>query len=563
MKSHKFFCRNIMVVCLLLVLFSCSNKAGKPDTYAETPEELQDKTTSSIERLIESSLTDTTGAIDSVVKIYQPAAIKEFYSKYDYAPLWSTKGQWQPAGDSLAAFIRSSRLYGLFPDDYHDTSIHNIRQQFAADSINKGVRKDAALWAKADIMLTDAFLRIVRDIKLGRLPKDSITQRSDTDVSVSFVQKQYDTASSAGSVKKVLEALEPSHPGYSLLKQGIPKFLADFDTTRFTVVPSRKDMESFRQALQKRLYEGGYLDSANIPADSAHLADAVKKFQKEKNITVDGKAGEGTIRMLNSSDKDKFVRIALSLDKYKHLPGKLPGKFIWVNAASNTLYVYENGDIKFSSKVITGKPLTRTPLLNSQISEIITYPQWLPPASIITKEILPAVKKNPGYLSKRGFSLVDSKGEEVDPFTVDWSKYSKSIPFRVVQGSGDANALGIIKFVFANKYAVYLHDTNQRYLFGNAYRSLSHGCVRVQEWRRLANYILRNDSLVSGGRNYTKIDSLNKWLTVKKKMSIPVRNKIPVYIRYITCDGGPGGINFYDDVYTEDKKLREKYFAGK
>lgn len=562
MKSLKTIFSITLTVCLLLILFSCNNES-KPDTFAYTPEELQQKTSEAIKSMIASSLADTAGAIDSAVKIFQPGTIEEFYSKYNYVPLWSNKGLWQPAGDSLASFIRNSKLYGLFPDDYHDTSIHVIRQQFFADSLNKGDRKDAALWAKADVMLTDAFLRLIKDIKLGRLPKDSITQRNDTDVSIGFLQKQYETVSTGGTIRKALEALEPSHPGYKLLKQGIQKFLANYDTSRFTVVPAKKEAAEYRQALQKRLLEGGYLDSANVPADSAQLAAAVKKFQKEKNITVDGKAGEGTIRMLNSSDKDKFVRIAISMDKYKHLPDNLPNKFIWVNAASNTMYVYENGDIKFSSRVITGKPLTRTPLLNSQVSEIITYPQWMPPPSIIIKEILPAVKKNPGYLTKRGFSLIDTKGEEVDPFTVDWSKYSKSIPFRVVQGSGDANALGILKFVFANKYAVYLHDTNQRYLFGNAYRSLSHGCVRVQEWRKLANYILRNDSLVSGGKNYTKIDSLNKWLSNKTKKSIPVRNKIPVYIRYITCEGGTGGISFYDDVYADDKRLREKYFDGK
>jgi len=136
-------------------------------------------------------------------------------------------------------------------------------------------------------------------------------------------------------------------------------------------------------------------------------------------------------------------------------------------------------------------------------------------------------------LARKGFSLVDSKGNEVDPYSVDWSKYSKGIPYRVVQGSGDANALGIMKFVFSNKYSVYLHDTNQRYLFGNAMRSLSHGCVRVQEWEKLAYYILRNDSLNAGSSGYTKIDSLKTWLQKKQKRSIAVRNKIPVYIRYI------------------------------
>ena len=202
-------------------------------------------------------------------------------------------------------------------------------------------------------------------------------------------------------------------------------------------------------------------------------------------------------------------------------------------------------------------------MLTSEITQLITYPQWVPPPSIVAKEILPGVKKDPGYLSRKGFSLVDSKGNEVDPYSVNWSKYNKTMPYRVVQGSGDANALGIMKFVFNNKYSVYLHDTNQRYLFANSMRSLSHGCVRVQEWQKLALYIMKNDSLNAVGNNYTKIDSVMTWLQRKEKRSIPVRNKIPVYIRYFTCEGKKDGFVFYDDIYNEDKYLREKYFASK
>jgi murein L,D-transpeptidase YcbB/YkuD len=241
----------------------------------------------------------------------------------------------------------------------------------------------------------------------------------------------------------------------------------------------------------------------------------------------------------------------------------MPAKYIWINTSANYLQVMEGDKVKISSRVICGKPKTRTPLLNGAVSVLITYPQWVPPPSIVSKEILPAVKKNPGYLAKKGFSLVDSKGQEVDPYTVDWSKYSKGIPYRVVQGSGDANDLGIMKFHFDNKYSVYLHDTNQRYLFANAMRSLSHGCVRVQDWQELANYMLRNDSLVSGGKNYTRIDSVRSWLQKKQKRHISLKNKIPVYIRNITCEGRNGTIVFYDDVYGEDKWLREKYFATK
>jgi murein L,D-transpeptidase YcbB/YkuD len=264
--------------------------------------------------------------------------------------------------------------------------------------------------------------------------------------------------------------------------------------------------------------------------------------------------------MLNVNDAERFVRIAISMDKYKMLPEVMPSRYIWVNASANYLELVEDGNVRLYSKVICGKPRTRTPLLTSYISELITYPQWVPPPSIVSKEILPAVKKNPAYLRKKGFSLQDRDGKEVDPDSVDWSRF-RTMPYRVVQGSGDANALGIMKFVFSNKYSVYLHDTNQRYLFGNSMRNLSHGCVRVEAWEELARHIIQSDAPGLSGQ--LKIDSMHQWLKQKQKRSISIRNRLPVYIRYFTCEGTDKGIAFYDDVYGEDRYLREKYFAGK
>jgi murein L,D-transpeptidase YcbB/YkuD len=198
---------------------------------------------------------------------------------------------------------------------------------------------------------------------------------------------------------------------------------------------------------------------------------------------------------------------------------------------------------------------------------MITYPQWSVPQSIIVKEFLPELKKDPGYLAKKGFSLLNMKNEEVDPFFVDWSKYKLGIPYKIVQGSGDDNALGIMKFNFPNKYAVYLHDTNQRYLFAQSTRAFSHGCVRVQEWQKLSNYILQNDSTYITSQvsnsSFTRSDSVSTWLVKKEKHFIPVKFRIPLFIRYFTCEGKDGKIVFYDDVYEEDHKLRERYFAGK
>jgi murein L,D-transpeptidase YcbB/YkuD len=553
-----FFC---VIIC---VAIACKNKEGSTKHIASTPEDLKEKTNDLIGRYIKKAAINNGRLDDSDIILTQPRLAKFLYEKNEFSSAWCDEEQWLPAGDSLFHFIETAQLCGLFPEDYHVKELTTIRQQFLNDSLSQKDRKDALLWAKADIMLTDAFVQIVKDVKLGRLPQDSITLRKDSVLSDDFYQEQFTVLQESGSLAKLITSLEPKHRGYQLLRDGIRTFLDSADYRQFTKVPyPETNINKFNRALQKRLYEGGFIAFDSIAADSIQLANAIKLFQKKKGIAVDGRAGEGTVRIMNVNDREKFIRIAISMDKYKMLPEKMPSRYIWVNVSSNYLQVIDSGKIKMTSKVICGKPKTRTPVLTSSITELITYPQWVPPQSIVTKEILPAVKRNPGYLARKGFSLVDSKGNEVDPYSVNWSKYNKTIPYRVVQGSGDANALGIMKFVFSNKYSVYLHDTNQRYLFGSAMRSLSHGCVRVQDWEKLALYILRNDSINTAGSNYSKIDSMQTWLQQKQKKSIPVRNKIPVYIRYFTCEGQKGGLVFYDDIYNEDKFLREKYFASK
>ncbi len=552
----------LVATLYLLVMSSCNTKNKKGDNIANTPEELAQKTTQLIQQYINEAA--STGKLDdSAITLNQPATSKSLYSSQSYAALWCKQNQWLPIGDSLFHFIEMSQLFGLFPEDYHVKQLKVIKEKMVADSLGKGDRNNANLWSLSDVMLTDAFVQIIKDIKLGRLPNDSISQRKDSTLSVEFYQQQLLSIQQLG-LAATIKSLEPSQKGYHQLKAGIKNFLDSADYKQYTIVPYPvKDKNKFERALQKRLYEAGFIAFDSTAADSTQLAEAIKSFQKKKGIAVDGRAGEGTVRMLNVNDREKFIRIAISMDKYKMLPKIMPSKYIWVNASSNYLELIDGNEVKLTSRVICGKPKTRTPLLTSDITSLITYPQWVPPPSIVSKEILPAVKKNPGYLAKKGFSLVDAKGNEIDPYTVDWSKYSKGIPYRIVQGSGDDNALGIMKFVFSNKYSVYLHDTNQRYLFGNSMRSLSHGCVRVQEWDKLAYYILRNDSLNAKNGNYTKADSVKTWLQRKQKRSIAIRNKIPVYIRYITCEGQNGKIIFFDDIYGEDKFIRERYFASK
>lgn len=549
---------------------ACKNAAPSGKDIAVTPEELMNKTSSHIRESLDYASSNN-GNIGDSIFLVNPALVREIYTGQDFKPVFSADATWKSTRDSLGNFITNAKTFGLFPEDYHAAFITEVLNKFRADTAGKSDSRDAALWSKLDLLLTDGFLRLVKDLKLGRLPNDSVSQRKDSVLANTFYTARLREFTTNNNLYAVMTALEPVHPGYRALRAAIPGFLAQAATRTFTPVPSMKENPAgFRTALQKRLFEGGYLSTDTVAADSATLASAIKAFQKDLGIAVDGQAGSGTLRMMNLSDKDRFISIAISLDRYKLLPEQMPERYIWVNLPAYYMELHHKDSVALYSKIVCGKPNTRTPLLTSSVSDLVTYPQWTIPASIIAKDILPAVKKDPGYLARKGYSLVTYDGDEVDPYEVDWKKYNKGIPYKVVQGSGDDNALGILKFNFPNKYAVYLHDTNQRYLFGQATRSLSHGCVRVQQWKELAYQIIRYDN----GGEFTPDDetefmpspvedSMTSWLERKEKHRIPVKKKVPVYIRYFTCEGKNGKLVFYDDMYGEDRMLKSKYYARK
>lgn len=416
-------------------------------------------------------------------------------------------------------------------------------------------------------MLTDAYLTMAKHLHKGRLHTDSIYKNFDSTLGHEFYHTFLNQTLKEGMVTTVLSKLEPQHKAYHELKKALPEFLDNADFSKqFTYLSyPYKDSVSFVKTLIQRLREEQFIDTSVNRIDSASLARILIKIQKQRKLTVDGKFGNQLVSSLNSSDAEKFCRIAINLDRYKLMPDTMPLRYIWVNLPSYFLQVIDNDTIALESRVVIGKSKTRTPLLTSAISDMVTYPQWTIPNSIIVKEILPALKRNPGYLARKGYNLFTWKGEEVDPYSVNWSKYTKGIPYKIVQGSGDANALGIMKFNFPNKYSVYLHDTNQRYLFKNENRSLSHGCVRVQEWEQLVWYIHGLDSVASVNTNtrFLPSDSIRNWLAHKEKHVIPVKTKLPVYFRYFTAAGINGKLVFYNDIYNEDQQARVAYFSRK
>jgi L,D-transpeptidase YcbB len=556
------------LIVLLLFVAACNNAEKKltGSNVVSNPDDMDDKAAATIEEVLKAAM-GSNGKVDDTIHLNLLNAVNSFYTSSKYQPLWSNKEKWQPIADSLYNLITNAEQEGLFPKDYHSKNLWSLKNKLATDSLK---RMDAVLWGKADVMLTDAFMHIIKDLKYGRITADSALINPDTSLINNFFVKNLAALADKKQFNALLASLQPQHKGYWELKKGIKSFLDSMDRCTYTYVTypykkgDAKDSLFFLKTFQKRLAESGIVTGNKLP-DSAQLSEAVKKYQKQKGVKADGKISASLIKTINTSDAERFNRIAITLDRYKMLPAKMPKQYIWVNIPAYYLWVIQNDTIALESRVITGKPDTRTPLLTSEITDMITYPTWTVPTSIIAKQYLPKLKNNPGYLARLGLRLVNGKGETIDGYSVNWSKYSKGIPYKVMQGSGDNNALGIFKFNFNNPYAVYLHDTNQRYLFKNSSRALSHGCVRVQEWEKLAFYIARNDSLKSkpaDSLRYTT-DSIKNWIAAKERHRMDVKNKIALYISYFSCEGKDGKVKFYDDIYGEDKALREKYFSYK
>jgi L,D-transpeptidase YcbB len=571
MDYHRNSIFTYSLILLCLVIISCNNNAATSagSTANKTADTLPvaAQAGDNIREIINYAL-EHNGQIDDNKKIELMQLVSAFYQQQNDEQVWSRDNSWKPLADSLLQFINTAEMYGLYPAAYHAAYLKKIKAKLAADTLQQLGKKE---WARADIAMTDACLKLLKDIKYGRLGYYSTRLKTDSVKVTSYLLNSVTKLLQQGQFTTAVNSAEPVYKGYHLLKQGIRRFLDSMDRREYTYVAypykneDEKDSLNFIKTLQKRLGESNCMDIVNRLPDSAELNTSIKKYQKLKALKQDGKITSSLIKLINSSDVERYKRIAVTLDRYKQLPDTLPQKYIWVNLPGYYLELWDSDTLALQSKIICGKPETRTPLLYSAINNMVTYPTWTVPTSIIAKQYLPKLKNNPHYLARIGLKLVGPKGEAIDPASVNWAKYNKGIPYKVMQNSGDDNALGVLKFNFNNPYAVYLHDTNQRYLFKKSARALSHGCVRVQEWEKLAFYIARNDSLnlaIGDTLRYTA-DSIRNWIAEKKTKRIPVKNEIPLFINYFSCEGKDGKIRFYEDIYGDDKALREKYFSSK
>lgn len=557
---------NLVKIILFTGIFcfciSCKSKrAAKDNIIVDSPEEMDAKVADNIRAALLYAM-DSSGKINDTIQLSEFDLVNHYYEKNDFESLWSSKEIWLATADSLFQFINHAGYYGLYRNDYHFRDLDSLRIRIGRDSL---ARTDAIAWTKADIMFTDAAMKLLKDLKQGRLVPDSVSIAGNAAFTDSFFVRKLDEIKSGAAVNKVLESVQPENINYQNLRRNLNSFVDNMNDSSYLFLNyPYKDSLLFAKNVYERLKQSGYGNQTIKMPDSLEYTKTVKKYQSDNNLVSDGKVGPAVVKSLNVNDREKFKSIAITLDRYKLL-SDMPPVYIWVNIPSFYLKVWDTNSVVLTSKIIVGKPNTSTPIFTSAISDMVTFPKWTIPESIIRKDILPQMKKDPGYLARKGFSLVDYKDEAVDPYSVDWSKYNKGIPWKVVQGSGDDNALGIYKFNFNNPYSVYLHDTNQRYLFSNSNRALSHGCVRVQKWEDLSFFIAKQDSLAmpQGESVAYNADSIRTWIRNKDRKRIMVKKKIPLFIVYFTCEAESDKIIFYDDIYNKDKDLAEKYFSGK
>ncbi|MFN0274838.1 MAG: murein L,D-transpeptidase [Chitinophagales bacterium] len=418
-----------------------------------------------------------------------------------------------------------------------------------------------SITAQLDMLLTSQFFVYAQKVWSG------ISEQQTKELNWYIKRKTIPFASILDSILtgkgSSFTANEPVYKQYNLLKQNLKKYktiskeLSSWDSLKLpTGVKFYKEGDSAEiiGEIQNRLILFGDLSEKSNPGlfDSA-TAVAVKKLQKRFGLKQDGAAGNNFFDAINTHPDSLLRKIVLNMERCRWVPYDLKGEYITVNIPEYKMHIYDNDSLVWDMNVIVGKSSTSTTIFNDYLEYIIFSPYWEVPNSIVSKEIVPAVKKNISYLTKNRFEVVNTKYEVLDPTTIDWQKYSGSnFPYFIRQKPGADNALGWVKFIFPNSYSIYFHDTDSRSLFSQTQRSLSHGCIRVAEPQRFAEYLLREDSIAWPKE---KIDSV---MHSGKPTKVLLKEKIPVFIAYFTAwVDDTGDLNFRKDIYGHDAKLEE------
>ena len=362
-----------------------------------------------------------------------------------------------------------------------------------------------------------------------------------------------------GRLEKQFVQAEPKGYRYKALKKSLIEYMALQAQGGWKHVPLKgilKEGQSHKQipALRERLRVTGEYRSCYTEETTLYdtcLKEAVIRFQAKHGLVAKGVIGPNTMGAANVPVDKRVEQIRLNLDRIKWLNSRNSDRHIIINIPSFTLYFEEGNALRQQMKVITGTKKNPTPVFSDTVELIVLNPHWNVPKSIIQKELIPELLEDPKAMAKQDIEIRDGWGKDaqlVDPALVDWTqyRYSKSVPFRFAQVPGYNNALGKVKFLFPNKFSVYMHDTPTKHLFNKNVRAFSHGCIRLAQPREL----LRTFSTFNENVDF---DKSQERLKGKKKAFLKLDNRVPVDITYLTAYVDYDGIlQFRNDIYGYD-----------
>lgn len=479
------------------------------------------------------------------------AEASAFYQARGDAPLWLADGGERAV--ALVAALREADTHALptgrYRPDRLDDALARVRAQ--------GAMADPAELARLEAALSETYLRYARDLTSGVLEPRRVASEIKVAPPRPEVGALLRAAASAPDMAAHLAMLQPADPDYAALRSHYLRALASLD--RSAAIPAGPtlrvgDVDPRVTAVRRRLADLGLAaaSDAGEPARfDAALAEAVSRFQGRHGLNRDGVVGPATLAALNESAQFRAGQLAVNLERLRWMNRPLGERRIVVNQADYTVRLIDGDDVLFDERVVVGKLANQTPEFSDEMEYLVLNPTWHLPRSIATKELLPQLQQDPTVLARRGMRLVRTDGGPMpeDVASHDFSTYdTRTFPYSVRQAPSLDNALGLVKFMFPNADAIYLHDTPTKKYFARDVRALSHGCVRVQDPLRLATLLLsaqRPDAA-------TFIDEV---LRTGRERYVYLDQPVPVHLTYRTAwVDGDGVLQLRADVYGRDRR---------
>jgi murein L,D-transpeptidase YcbB/YkuD len=495
---------------------------------------------------------------------------QRFYKLNGYKTKWLTDRGPSNLYYVLVQRLKNSWEDGLLPSDY---GLDELNYKITLAQITNGIQ-DLSKLVQLDIEITERFFLYTTHLHDGKVNQTgygrnvwqrtlSLNQNPDVLLLVNV--------SSAAGLLYAIEKLQPLHPQYEKLKTALKHYrslqsqavcvghLAAGEKIEpmcsHRIIPSLR-----RHMLLIRELQNPKADSLNtLTFDSLYydewLVDAVKHFQSIHGIEADGILGERTLKFINQSFKDKADIIALNMERLRWSPANYGENFILVNIPEYKLRLYNQQKQALEMKVIVGAIDNATPVFNDDLEYIVFSPTWTVPPRILKEEIIPNLQKNPLYYSEKNYTFYKNN-VEIDPASEVWNETVNPYQYRVVQQPGSDNSLGRVKFIMPNNMNVYLHDTPSRRLFKKFTRALSHGCIRLEQPRKLAEYLLSEQGWDE--------DRINQALEETDPLTVLLRNRYKVYLQYQTAwVDEQGVVNFREDIYGHDRHQLTQLFPSK